>query len=105
MRITMTPGACSNEYQSTGGTFCQSCFASFVLHNGSEDRPCITDVDDDGKPELTLILRNGDNERVVTITDENRELWAYGGWPGWVEYLEQLPKSPIAAADDGGQSA
>jgi hypothetical protein len=101
----MTPGSCSNEYQSTGGSFCQSCFASFVLHGCSPDRPCITDVEDDGKPETTLILRNGDYQRVVTITDENREQWAYGGWPGWVQYLEQLPRTPAAATDDGERSA
>jgi hypothetical protein len=62
-------------------------------------------VEDDGKPETTLILRNENYQRVVMITDENRELWAYGGWPGWVEYLEQLPKTPVAPADAGERSA
>jgi len=60
-------------------------------------------VEDDGKPETTLVLCNGDYERLVTITDENRELLAYGGWPGWVEYLEQLPVSPVPSAGDGGR--
>src|SRR5262245_29676828 len=32
MRILMTPGLCSNEHCTTGGTFCESCFAAFLLH-------------------------------------------------------------------------
>lgn len=29
-----------------------------------------------------LVLRYKDYQKVITITDENRELLAYGGWPG-----------------------
>jgi hypothetical protein len=93
MRIFMTPGLCSNEYQNTGGTFCESCFASFLLHGCAPDRPCITDVADDGKDETTLVLRCGAQHKVVTITDENREALAYGGWQGWVRFVEELPSS------------
>jgi hypothetical protein len=94
MRIIMTPGLCSNEYQNTGGTFCESCFASFLLHGCAPDRPCITDVDDDGTNETTLVLRYGDQQKVVTITDENREELAYGGWQGWVRFVEELQSIP-----------
>ena len=94
MRILMIPGLCSNEHRKTGGTFCESCFASFLLHGCTPDRPCITSVIDDGKDETTLVLRYGDQEKVVTITDENREALAYGGWHGWVEFVEEQQTTP-----------
>ena len=97
MVIKMTPGLCSTEHSRTGGTFCESCFASFVVHGCAPDRACITDVIDDGKTDVTLLLRHGDEQRVVLITDENREAIAYGGWPGWVRFVEELTS---AAAPD-----
>jgi len=94
MQITMVPGLCSNEHRNTGGSFCESCFASFLLHGCAPDRPCITEVVDDEKTETTLILRSGDQQKTVVITDANRELMAYGGWKGWVDFVEQLPSTP-----------
>ena len=95
MRITMIPGLCSNEHRSTGGTFCESCFASFLLHGCPPDLPCITNVAHDGQDETTLVLRYDDREKVVTITDENRETLAYGGWHGWVQFVEELSSTPV----------
>jgi hypothetical protein len=91
----MTPGLCSNEYSSTGGTFCQSCFASFLMHRCYPDRACITNVVDDGKEETTLVLQYGDRQQVMLISDQNREALAYGGWPGWVQFVAALPSAPV----------
>ena len=99
MQIVMVPRLCSTDYSRTGGSFCESCFASFLMHGCSPDRACITEVIDDGKDETTLILRYKDYQKVVTITDENRELLAYGGWPGWVQFVEELPSSPVVDPD------
>jgi hypothetical protein len=98
MVVKMTPGLCSNAHSSTGGTFCESCFASFVLHGCAPERACITDVIDDGKTDVTLVLDHGDEHRVVRITDENREALAYGGWQGWVRFVEDLADAPTPAA-------
>jgi len=94
MVVKMTPGLCSNEYCSTGGTFCESCFASFVMHGCIPDRACITEVIDDGQADITLILHYGQDRRVMRINDANREALAYGGWPGWVEFVESLAAAP-----------
>jgi hypothetical protein len=96
MQITMTPGLCSNEHSNTGGTFCESCFSAFLLHGCYPDRPCITDVVDDGKAETTLILRHGDQQELVLISEANREQLAYGGWQGWVQFVNELPGTPTA---------
>jgi hypothetical protein len=63
------------------------------------DRACITHVVDDGKTDVTLPLRHGDEQRVVLITDENREAIAYGGWPGWVRFVEELAGAAAPAAE------
>jgi hypothetical protein len=94
MQIMMTPGLCSNTHQSTGGTFCESCFASFLMHDCYPDRACITQVIDDGKEATTLVLQYGAYEKVVKLTDANRELLAFGDWPGWVQFVEDLPSAP-----------
>lgn len=86
MQIVMIPGLCANKYSATAGSFCESCFSSFLEHGCYPDRSCITNVIDDGKAETTLILRYGDTEQVVLLTDEAREALAYGGWRGWVEF-------------------
>jgi hypothetical protein len=69
-----------------------------VVHGCAPDRACITDVVDDGKTDVTLILRHGDDQRVVLITDENREALAYGGWSGWVRFVEDLKDDPAPDA-------
>ena len=94
MRITMIPGWCSNEYCNTGGTFCESCFASFLLHGCVPELACISDVVDDGQEQTTLVLRYGEHQTVVPISEEKREELAYGGWRGWVQFVEQLPSEP-----------
>ena len=93
MQITMIPGLCSNQHRSTGGTFCESCFASFLLHGCTPDRPCITEAIDDGRAETTLILKSGDQQQTIVISDANREQIAYGSWSGWVDFVEKLPGS------------
>jgi hypothetical protein len=96
MQIMMTPGLCSSGYSNTGGSFCESCFASFLMHGCSPDRACITNVVDDGKEATTLVLQYRDQQRLLVISDENREALAYGGWPGWVQFVEALTESPVA---------
>jgi hypothetical protein len=86
MQIVMIPGLCANKYSATAGSFCQSCFSSFLEHGCYPDRPCITNVIDDGSAETTLILKYGDNERAILLTDEVRDALAYGGWQGWIDF-------------------
>jgi hypothetical protein len=90
MRIVMTPGLCSNEHRSTGGSFCQSCFASFLAHGARPDLPCITAVEDDGADRTALVLLYAGHQEIIELTDERREQLAFGDWKGWVEYVARL---------------
>lgn len=99
MQIMMTPGLCSTQYSSTGGSFCESCLASFLLHDCYPDRACITDVVDDGKEATTLVLQYGTYEQAVELTDANRDLLALGGWPGWVQFIEELASAPVQQSE------
>jgi len=87
----MIPGLCSSEYSPTGGSFCEGCFARFLMHGCNPDLPCITDVKDDGAEEKTLVMRYGAYEERILLTDEERERLAYGDWKGWTEFVAQLP--------------
>jgi hypothetical protein len=98
MQIMMTPGLCSNEHRNTGGTFCESCFATFLIHGCYPDRACITDIVDDGRESIMLVLRYSDYQKAVELTDQQRAALAFGGWPGWLQFVEDLPSVPVQAA-------
>ena len=89
MKMTMIPGLCSNEYQRTGGSFCESCFARFLMR-GDANLPCLSAVEDDGAADQTLVMQYGDYQESVLLTDETRERLAYGEWKGWEEWVEQV---------------
>lgn len=82
MRITMKPGACETRYNRTGASFCESCFATFMMHGCSPDRPCIMSVVDDGQEAVTLVLQRNGQQQIIEVTDENRAVLAFGGRQG-----------------------
>lgn len=93
MKITMVPGACQTSYRNTSGSYCESCFARFLMRGCDPDLACITAVEDDAAAEKTLVMQYGSHEQVVQLTDEERERLAYGDWHGWAAYIEQIPPS------------
>jgi hypothetical protein len=90
MQLIMVPGSCSNEYQRTGGSFCESCFARALVRGSEAELACIAAVRDDGAAATTLTMRYGGHEQAIQLTDDERERLAYGGWHGWEAYVEQL---------------
>jgi hypothetical protein len=89
MKMVMIPGLCSNEYQRTGGSFCEGCFARFLMRGGDADLPCFVAVEDDGAAEQTLVMQHGGYQESLLLTDETRERLAYGEWKGWEEWVER----------------
>jgi hypothetical protein len=82
MRIVMDRNTCTTILPA-----CEECFATFLLRGCVPDRGCIMEVEDDGSEEATLVLRYGNTEAQVVVTDENRELLAYDGWTAYAEVM------------------
>ncbi len=93
MKMIMIAGSCANEYSGTADSFCESCFARFLLRGDEPDLACITAVEDDQSEEKTLIMQYGSYEQAVLLTDDERKRLAYGGWQGWTHFVEDLPES------------
>lgn len=60
--------------------FCQRCSAAFIRNPEGTDRPCIRDIEDDGKDSLTLVLYTDNRSLEVELTEEERELASVEGW-------------------------
>ena len=93
MQLVMVPGSCSNEYQRTGGSFCESCFARSLMRGTEAELACMAAATADGSGETTLVLRYGDHEQVSALDDAERERLAYGGWQGWEAYVEGITQA------------
>lgn len=59
--------------------FCDRHAAKLVRFPEGEDRPCIKKVEDDGSPLLTLVVRDGEQEATLTLSEEERQIVAYEG--------------------------
>ena len=60
-------------------SYCDRHSAKLVRFPLGEDRPCIQALEDDGLPELTLIVKDGDNMATLTLTEEERQRVALEG--------------------------
>lgn len=80
MRVTIDRDTCMTVLPA-----CEECFATFVLHDCYPDRACITEVEDDGRDETTIVVQFGGRTEELVVTDENRELIAYEGWTMFID--------------------
>lgn len=60
-------------------SYCDRHAAKLVRFPEGEDRPCIQKVEDDGSPLLTLVVKDGDLEATLTLTEEQRQIVALEG--------------------------
>lgn len=60
--------------------FCQRCSAAFIRFPEGSDRPCITEIVDDGKPTLTIVMNTDRRTIELELTEEQRTLAAVEGW-------------------------
>ncbi len=59
--------------------YCDRHAAKFVRFPEGEDRPCITAIEEDGSPLLTLVVKDDENEATLTLTNEQRQIVALEG--------------------------
>ena len=60
-------------------SYCDRHAAKLVRFPEGEDRPCIKQVEDDGSALLTLVVKDGDQEATLTLSEEQRQIVAYEG--------------------------
>ena len=91
MRVIIDRNLCDNTL-----SFCQRCSAAFIRFPEGVDRPCICDITDDGREQLTIEMRTDGRELVIELTDEQRELAAVEGWEVLADFDPALFRSGAA---------
>ncbi len=66
--------------------FCERCLGRFLLYPEGYERHCFEELDDDGKVELTIELRSGDETITLTLNEEERKMAAGEGWSSLVGF-------------------
>ena len=75
MKIIINHDTCTH-----GGDFADRCLAATIRHPLGHERYCTERVEDDGRPELTVVLVYDGIEHTVVIRDEKeREVAASEG--------------------------
>lgn len=77
--------------------FCARCSAAFFQHPLGTDRPCVTDVIDDGDDDvLRFEMRTEGHKLEFVLTDELQEGLALEGWEFLADFDPSLFRSGAA---------
>ena len=66
--------------------YCERCLGKFLRNPMGYERRCFTEIEDDGKEELTLEITTGDHHTVLVLDEEKRNLLAGDGWAYYVDF-------------------
>lgn len=80
MKVTIDRNSCGHHPAA-----CEQCFGEFLRRGSVPDRACVTEIVDDGRPEIVAIIKSGNYYGTLTITEENREEIIYDGWMKFVK--------------------
>lgn len=94
MRILIDRDTCSHHPSG-----CEQCFGEFLGRGDIRNLPCLMNVQDDGKPEVTAIIKSGTYEGVLVVTEANREEIIYHGWMKFVNMPPQAFDDPSPQRD------
>lgn len=59
--------------------YCDRHVAKLIRFPEGEDRPCITAIEDDGRPELTLVVTTDAGVTTLALDEQQRQVAAYEG--------------------------
>jgi hypothetical protein len=67
-------------------SYCDRHVAKLIRFPESEDRPCIQAVEDDGSPQLTLVVQDKSRSQPITLIldDKDREIIGLEGLSGYL---------------------
>lgn len=66
--------------------FCQRCSAAFIRYPEGSDRPCIRDIEEDGKETLTIVIYSDNRTLEVELTEEEQQLASVEGWEALADF-------------------
>jgi len=72
---------------------CERRMARLVRFPLSQDRPCITALEDDNQPELTLVIKSDGRETTLVLDDTARELMASEGFSTFLPWTPAFYRS------------
>ncbi len=60
-------------------SYCDRHVAKLIRSPLGEDRPCIQNLVDDGDPQLTLVVVDGEHEATLKLSEQEREILGLEG--------------------------
>lgn len=94
MRLTLYRDRCFHQLSA-----CEECFADFLRTGEIPARGCLSNVLDDGAPELVVKVISGDHVGTLVITERNRDHIIYDGWTKFVRLTPRVHPNPPALDD------
>ena len=79
-------------------SYCDRHVAKLIRFPEHEDRPCIKSLEDDGHPELTLVIEDGNNKAILELTDLGREVLGLEGLSAYLESMSDAAKNTLHPA-------
>ena len=67
-------------------SYCDRHVAKLIRFPEHEDRPCIKSMEDDGQPEMTLVIEDGANKAILQLTDLGREVLGLEGLSAYLPW-------------------
>lgn len=91
MRVKINRNVCPAHL-----AFCERCLGRFLLYPMGYERRCFEELEDDGKEDLTLELKSGDNEIVLVLDEAQRKEMAGEGWAYFVDFAVPMYRDDVA---------
>ncbi len=80
MKITINHDNCQH-----GGEFADRCLAATIRNPLGHERFCTAQLEEDGQPELTVVLIFDGQEHTLILHDQReRDIVASEGWPAFM---------------------
>lgn len=72
-------------------SYCDRHVAKLIRFPLGEDRPCVQALEDDGRPTLTLVVRDGAHQAVLELTEAEREVLGLEGLSPFLPWTNSQP--------------
>lgn len=86
MKAIMNRALCNHH-----PTVCEDCFAQFLRTGELPAGGCITEIVDNGEPELVVKIVTGEQSGTLVVTNHNRDQVIYDGWMRFVRIPQYHP--------------